>query len=1077
MAWLQNKLAILGGGDPRRPNDPDNRVRHTATGLLLLAVGAWAFFATTATFYENLQLPLPGAALVGALVATVVLTVDILITSSPLTSDSPWAKLKVVLTRGLISLTIGIVISHTTILFMYRDALEKIVSDKNAAESAQIVETTTQNSKWNATISDANSRIAEYNQQIAAADQTLADAQARLDDLKKQWSDDEICVNGDYAANGDRCTRGETAQTLLEAYENYRDIVFPPIQTNHDSVVKSLTADRDSQNKILNDAIAAKAAEVASATQATSENTGLAAQTTALVTLLKEDPFVWIWPAFFIALDLVVALMKAILPESDFDRTRRVKRALNVKEDRALSQIVYTPEARDEAARIYSARLIQRAKYLVANSESDQQSFRPRSNSGSRPRIATASTLVVLAVVGVAVFRSASGHPDDRYPLMSTSGQNLTLATSMNLFVPPGAISDNATVVATVAPQVDWVNHQPISTPVTLDTAGQIIDGSDLNLSLQLSDEQAAAAEQGLLQLAYQSDDPDHWTEYPSTYDPQTKTVSASLEHFSTWQFWEWDWPSLLGTFSQTVGEWAGRRSSETPQCDTQNLPTPEWYRSSAGSESQPALVIRSCMQGHEGDDVLDVQIVNNRPYGMVLYYNGAQVQYGWHEEPKSLSEAFRNAIGDWSVRNVGLYLPPLSRAAVGIAHLDPGQGHEFPILPSSATMTADLLAIVTDHGLDLPVNMAANKWVADMFAQAAAKDCAKILGGTAAAGVPDRSTIYNVLTEGGAQCIKGILTVAARDVMASTGGIVNYDVVSLSKKIKLTEGLVKATRWGELVNKLGNFFDFIVDANVASYGNVIFGFTVWAKNQVEAPATTEPLSRASSTSPSEESLAPAPVTARSSSESSSSSLALSSTSAIPEPIAESTSGQSPLAIDTSTQSQSEFGTTTSSTPSPTPAPRRVVAFDNYGPAMGPGTPICSGNPGRPESMPGGTVEQEFAVGPGIGLIDTATVQIDPNPDVTVTARLFVDGRLEATTSSVASGDTLFNFQSVPVGAGARVRLSLTWSAAGGKLNTIYTTGSPVDSRLSVQNSCSDGAPSWQKSDVGLRATVGGLSA
>ena len=168
--------------------------------------------------------------------------------------------------------------------------------------------------------------------------------------------------------------------------------------------------------------------------------------------------------------------------------------------------------------------------------------------------------------------------------------------------------------------------------------------------------------------------------------------------------------------------------------------------------------------------------------------------------------------------------------------------------------------------------------------------------------------------------------------------------------------------------------------------------------------------------------------------------------------------------------------TTVAAPPPQTTAPSvRVDAYANYGPVTTAGTPMCAGNPARPESMPGGTVVQSFPVPAGVARLDQATVQIDPNPALVVHATLEVNGTARASAAAAPAGDTTFRFSSVAVRAGDTVWLRLTWSGAGGKLDTIYLTGNPAGA-VSVTNTCSDGAPTYTRSDTGLRAVVGGWS-
>lgn len=159
--------------------------------------------------------------------------------------------------------------------------------------------------------------------------------------------------------------------------------------------------------------------------------------------------------------------------------------------------------------------------------------------------------------------------------------------------------------------------------------------------------------------------------------------------------------------------------------------------------------------------------------------------------------------------------------------------------------------------------------------------------------------------------------------------------------------------------------------------------------------------------------------------------------------------------------------------PAPLPDVRRD-AYSNYGPASA-GFLMCLGNPGRPESMPGGTVSQTFTVPAGMTSIDHALVQMDPDAILTrrtASMTVYVNGSPRASTAANPSGDTHFSFSSVGVSAGATVTISITFSGSFGKLIALYRAAN-VGGTLTASNSCPDGAASFASGD-GLRAVVSG---
>lgn len=154
-------------------------------------------------------------------------------------------------------------------------------------------------------------------------------------------------------------------------------------------------------------------------------------------------------------------------------------------------------------------------------------------------------------------------------------------------------------------------------------------------------------------------------------------------------------------------------------------------------------------------------------------------------------------------------------------------------------------------------------------------------------------------------------------------------------------------------------------------------------------------------------------------------------------------------------------------------APHPVDAYSNYGPATV-GHAMCRGNPGRPESMPGGSATQTFLVPGGVASLSSALIQIDPDSSVTAHLTLSVNGATRARTEAAAAGDTPFSWPAVAVNPGDQVALTISFTATFGKIIAIYGAAE-VGGTLTYSNSCSDGAPSGS-TPAGLRAVVRGTS-
>ncbi|WP_158264245.1 DUF4407 domain-containing protein [Amycolatopsis sp. CA-126428] len=637
-------VAVIGGADPEDPFEPNGKARHLAVGTLMLAIASWAFLAAMLAFHSNLHAPWPMAILGAALLASIVFLFDVIITVVPLKDDSVWSRVRVVLIRGILSLAVGVVVSHATILFIYRDDLATMVTDSNNKKIEQITNETTAASRWTQVITQAQAQIAKDQQRLSSEDAALDGARKRLDQLKAAWENDAVCVNGNLAANGDRCGQGPEANILKQAYESYRDSAFPQAQTSHDDTVKAVQADIDAQNKILNDANTQRGEEVTAATDAARHNLGLQAQNVALLQLLRADWTAWLWPLFFLLIDIAVAFMKGVLPESAFDLKRRTQAPVKTMIDAALTSPVPPKDSSPQLTAVLERAAARQAEVAIAGIDSwaDRQLAARRNTAREwrrRPRRqrlrfagATAS-LVVLAVVVSLIVSGSSG--DNHAGPASSSDQSMQLRDGMTLSVPRGSISGSTSVRASYPAPSPWQDHAPVSQPVELSTLGQVVGAPELSIPVPEQLQHAAAA--GGLQLAFRSADPTGWTTYPADYDTHTHRLSGRLTHFSTWQFWTWDWVGIGANVSQTLGQLTGRRSADQPQCDTHRHPKPAWFNTAAGVTNDAAMVIRSCVQGHDGDDTLDVQIVNNRPYGMMLLYSGAPIAYGWHETATAL--------------------------------------------------------------------------------------------------------------------------------------------------------------------------------------------------------------------------------------------------------------------------------------------------------------------------------------------------------------------------------------------------------------------------------------------------------
>ena len=1038
---LSDRVATLGGADPRNPREPDHHIRHLFVGTLLLTIAVWAFLGTTEAFHT--LLPLPVAAVVGLVIAIVVLSVDVLITVTPLTADTVGHRARILLARGLISLAMGMVIGLSTIMYMYQGSIAQITSEHNKTAAAADAKAITASSQWPTVISADKNKVANAQSRIASDNADIKNAQDHLASLNKQWLNDQICVSGQRAADGNACGSGPVTQQLKQEINTYQHSTLPGIEQTDNADIKSADSEISQLNGEIGTANAKLSAQVTGGTKADLADTDLAAQANALVSLLKQDKLAWVWPIFFFIVDLAVALMKALLPESGFDRRRRDARK---REDAISNKVTDSAEwdrvaehkARREAD-VMIARIDADADREIAALRSGPNDTRPSRTRVLPGRVAWAGGSAAVAVV-LTLALTAGLHGNASSPVQAVAAarpagepaaavQTIALKGGEKLTVPAGAISGNAPVRAAYTTSAAWSGNAPASPEVTFTTTGRLV-GKPV-LSLEVSGALASAAASGALHLAFRSTAPGGWTDYPVTYNANNHTVTAALTHFSTWEFWTWDWDSILADISQTAGEWEGRRATSAPDCSG-GPATPSWYDTSAGISNEPGLVVRACVKGHTGN-VLDVEMVNNRPYGLILNYGGAAVQWGWHADPASATDALRDAIGDAAAHAAGgLYLPPLSSASVGIMDLGNGADHTFSITPMPATVLGDALDMTlnTASFINDGVFAGAKKWGSDVFAAAASGACSQFLSGYTIAQIPDESTVMSWLS-GAPACIRDILAVAAHNEISQADGADQGTIDALAKVDSVFQQLVKADKVVSWENDAGNVLDFTVDQKAAAVPQLGFGFNILDHYTYQGPTT--PTQTAQPTQPSQP--------------------------AAPGGTPPTTGGGAPVQAPPSAAAPA--------------GGQPVTVYDNYGAALT-GYAVCRGNPGRPESMPGGTVSQTYTVPPGVSTLTGAVVQIDPAP-VTVAATLSDGGAIVAQASATAAGDTTFNFGSVTVKPGDAITLTLTMTATSGKITTVYSAaGTP--GQFTITDTCSDGATNITTAAAGLRSKLLGIS-
>lgn len=310
-------------------------------------------------------------------------------------------------------------------------------------------------------------------------------------------------------------------------------------------------------------------------------------------------------------------------------------------------------------------------------------------------KLATAfvSLSVVLASCsgGDSPDRDTDGVPADPGAVRIAASQAtvLELGSGARLIIPPGAMTEGATVRATYRhpPSGTSNNMHHLADPIELISEPPDAIHGLLTLEFPVDPTELPAGVDPAMAFGISTFDTDskHWMPFTSTYDASRRMVVAQIPHFSWWNPFSWDWAGIGARINQDVGQALGRRAGEA----TCNSGPPSWVNTTAGITNDAAIAVRACLQS-EGD-VLDVQLVNNRSYGMVLTY-GAPVKWGWHQEATSAVGQARNHLADQLIdKQTQLYLPPLGRASVGIPRFRPGANVVFNIGVTWASLIPDI--------------------------------------------------------------------------------------------------------------------------------------------------------------------------------------------------------------------------------------------------------------------------------------------------------------------------------------------------------------------------------------------------
>jgi hypothetical protein len=311
-----------------------------------------------------------------------------------------------------------------------------------------------------------------------------------------------------------------------------------------------------------------------------------------------------------------------------------------------------------------------------------------------RPSGSPTNRWILVALCGVLIYPltacSGSAEPSPTRTLAAT--RVVKLGSNLQVVFTDAPPLGSTITVSTTSPPPTPAGWLSLAKPIHLSlNGGSVTSGATLEFGVAPS----LLASNSQIGIATYDETLGRWVPVAATLNPTTHVVEAFTRHFSWWQPWTWDWASIAANVSQDVEQLLGKSAAPA----TCRGGAPNWVNLIVGLSDAPGVSIRGCAQAQ--GSVLDVELVNNRPYGQVLTY-GAGVKWGWHATSGSGVDIAVDALMDSMMKPNQLYLPPLSQASVGIWELPSGGNAAFHIGPNHATFVGDLLVALAGPALQL---------------------------------------------------------------------------------------------------------------------------------------------------------------------------------------------------------------------------------------------------------------------------------------------------------------------------------------------------------------------------------------
>lgn len=194
--------------------------------------------------------------------------------------------------------------------------------------------------------------------------------------------------------------------------------------------------------------------------------------------------------------------------------------------------------------------------------------------------IASATLVIAIGVIGLAASRYAGDpkpHSDTESAettVTAQEGGSLSLSGA-TIFVPPGAISADAQLVASIkaAPptEVSGSNSFGEFTPVAVPIEFQLLGAEILN-PLQISFvvppdavlHPVIESRSDAVWMSFFTPTSRQWKATPSYFDPQSRTVTADVSHLSWWMPQTWDWRGIEVSLRQSLSALESGRAQES---------------------------------------------------------------------------------------------------------------------------------------------------------------------------------------------------------------------------------------------------------------------------------------------------------------------------------------------------------------------------------------------------------------------------------------------------------------------------------------------------------------------------------